>query len=100
MAPPKRQPAKGKTVSTSLGPILENVEEQSTIPAPPESMITREELEQVMSEMENRFAAQQKALVDQLMSRLGGIERPAHNTQDQTGSRSEDLQEGERLPHE
>ena len=58
MAPPKRHPAKGKAVTTTLDPILESVEGQSSRPAPPDSIVTRGELKQVMNEMANRFAAQ------------------------------------------
>ena len=100
MAPPKRQSVKGKTIATTLDPILESVEGQSTRPAPLDSMVTRGELEQVMNEMSNRFAAQQEALVDHLMTRLGGTERSDDNARAQAGSQSGESRGRDQLPTE
>ena len=94
MPPRQRKDAsKGKIIATSSipDPVIRDQENRPvprangnqanpTAPAT-EKPITRADLDRVVAEVTNRFASQQEASVDQLMSRLRDAEESNRNTE-------------------
>ena len=90
---------KGKNIATSSLPdpaiadqptstaVPDENQENPTGPAT-EQPITRADLDRVVAEVTNRFASQQEALVDQLMSRLRDAEESNRNTESWDESQS------------
>ena len=89
---PSKQSNKGKNIATSSLPDPV-VTDQGNRPVPADqanptapateqpTANTRADLDRVVAEMTNRFASQQEALVDQLMSRLRDAEESNRNTE-------------------
>ena len=94
---PRKDANKGKNVATSSAPnpVDPDQENQPTTAAVPHvdqaiptapaaeqpAVITRADLDRVVVEVTNRFASQQEALVNQLMSRLRDAEESNRNTE-------------------
>ena len=94
---PRKDTNKGKNVATSSAPdpvdpdqenhptmtVVPNVDQAiPTAPAAEQpAAITRADLDRVVVEVTNRFASQQEALVNQLMSRLRDAEESNRNTE-------------------
>ena len=96
----KKDDNKGKDIATGSipDPVIRDQENRPvptanlnqanpTAPAT-EQPITRADLDRVVAEVTNRFASQQEALVDQLMSRLRDVEEIDRNTESWGESRS------------
>ena len=96
----KKDVNKGKNIATSSIPDPV-ITDQGNRPVPTangnqanptalatEQPITRTDLDRIVAEVTNRFASQQEALVDQLMSRLRDTEESNRNTESWGESRS------------
>ena len=96
----KKDANKGKDIATGSipDPVIRDQDNRSvptanlnqanpTAPAT-EQPITRVDLDRVVAEVTNRFASQQEALVDQLMSCLRDVEETNRNTESWGESRS------------
>ena len=90
---PRKDNNKGKNVATSSAPDPVDPDQENhptmtadqanpTAPAAEQpAAITRADLDRVVAEVTNRFASQQEALVNQLMSRLRDAEESNRNTE-------------------
>ena len=101
MPPGRKEDAnKGKNIATGSipDPVIRDQDnrqvptanlnqENPTAPAM-EQPISRTDLDRILAEVTNRFASQQEALVDQLMSRLRDAEESNRNTESWGESRS------------
>ena len=96
----KKDANKGKNIATGSipDPVIRdqynrpvptaNVNQANPTAPATEQPITRADLDRIVAEVTNRFASQQEALVDQLVSRLRDVEETNRNTESWGESRS------------